>query len=64
MRICIRCEREMIENLDVKVEGAAYGLKVTEQGLFKNNLGKVHVAVCPECGYLEFYLDDVSRLRK
>ena len=52
----------MIENYDVKVEGAAYGLKITEQGIFKNNLGKVQAAVCPNCGYLEFYLNNVARI--
>ena len=52
MRKCIRCECEMRENYDVKVEGGAYGLKITKQGIFKANLGKVRVAVCPECGYL------------
>ena len=51
----------MIENLDVKVEGGAYGLKITKQGLFKDNLGKVHVTACPKCGYLEFYLEDTSK---
>ena len=56
MRKCIRCKCEMRENYDVKVEGGAYGLKITKQGIFKDNLGKVRVAVCPECGYLEFYL--------
>ena len=50
MRKCIRCEFEMRENYDVKVEGGAYGLKITKQGIFKDNLGKVHVAVCPKCG--------------
>ena len=64
MRMCIRCECEMIENFDVKVEGAAYGLKITQQGIFKDNLGKVYAAVCPECGYLEFYLKDVSKMKK
>lgn len=62
MRKCIRCEQNMIENYDVKVEGGAYGLKVTKQGLFKANLGKVRVAICPKCGYLEFYLDDTSKI--
>ena len=63
MRKCIRCECEMRENYDVKVEGGAYGLKITKQGIFKDNLGKVRVAVCPECGYLEFYLEDTSKLK-
>ena len=47
MRKCIRCESEMIENYDIKVEGAAYGLKITQQGIFKDNLGKVKAAVWP-----------------
>ncbi|MDD6796795.1 MAG: nucleic acid-binding protein [Clostridia bacterium] len=63
MRKCIRCECEMRENYDVKVEGGAYGLKITKQGIFKDNLGKVHVAVCPECGYLEFYLEDTAKIK-
>ena len=30
MRKCIRCNIEMIEDFDVKVEGSAYGLKITQ----------------------------------
>ena len=30
MRKCIRCNIEMIEDLDVKVEGSDYGLKITQ----------------------------------
>ena len=37
MRKCIRCNIEMVEDLDVKVEGGAYGVKVTQQGIFKEN---------------------------
>lgn len=40
MRECLRCKTPMIENFDVKVEAAAYGLKITEPGIFKDNLGK------------------------
>lgn len=64
MRKCIRCNQEMTENLDVKVEGGAYGLKITKQGIFKDSMGKVHCAVCPECGYLEFYLEDTAKIKK
>ena len=64
MRKCIRCEIEMIEDYDVKVEGSAYGLKNTKPGVFKANLGKVHAAVCPECGYIEFYLEDTTKIKK
>ena len=64
MRKCIRCDAEMKENLDVKVEGGAYGLKITEPGIFRDNLGKVRCAVCPACGYVELYLEDVSKIKK
>ena len=62
MRQCLRCNIEMKEDYDVKVEGAAYGLKITKPGIFKDNLGKVHAAACPKCGYLEFYLNDTAKL--
>lgn len=64
MRNCLRCEKEMVEDLDIKVEGAAYGVKVTEQGIFKESLGKVKCAVCPECGYIEPYIEDPSKIKK
>lgn len=54
MRKCIRCECEMRENYDVKVEGAAYGLKITEPGIFKDNLGKIHAAVALNVDILNF----------
>ena len=62
MRKCIRCSCEMRGDYDVKVVGAAYGLKITKPGIFKDNLGKVHAAVCPECGYLELYLEDTDKI--
>ena len=40
MRKCIRCDVEMLEDYDVKVEGGAYGLKITKLGIFKDNIGK------------------------
>ncbi len=64
MRKCLRCSTEMVEDLDIKVEGASYGIKVTEQGLFKKNLGKVTCAVCPECGYVETYIQDTTKVKK
>ena len=63
MRKCIRCDVKMIEDYDVKVEGGAYGLKITKPGIFKDKLGKVHASVCPECGYLEFYLEDTAKIK-
>lgn len=63
-RRCLRCNVEMIEDFDIKVEGAAYGIKITQQGLFKDNLGKVQCAICPECGYMETYIEDTNKVKK
>lgn len=60
----MRCNKEMIEDLDVKVEGRADGIKVTQYGIFKESLGKVRCAVCPECGYMESYIEDTSKIKK
>ncbi len=64
MRKCLRCNIEMVENLEFKVEGGAYGLKVTQQGIFKDNLGKIKCAVCPKCGYTETYIQDTSKVKE
>lgn len=63
MRNCIRCNVEMKEDLEVKVEGRADGIKVTEHGVFKENLGKLRCAVCPECGYVETYIQDTNKIK-
>lgn len=64
VRKCLKCNTNMVENLDFKIEGAAYGIKVTQQGIFKDNLGKIRCAVCPKCGYVETYLNDTSKIKK
>ncbi len=62
MRKCLRCNVKMIENLAVEAEGGAYGLNVTLPGIFRKNLGWVRGAVCPACGCLETYIEDVQKL--
>ncbi len=64
MRKCIRCNTEMIEDLEFKLKGGVYYIQVTEQGRFKENLGKVKCAVCPECGYTETYVENTDKIKK
>jgi len=63
MRKCIRCNQNMLENLEINVSNGGYGIDIREKGLFKNSLGRIKCAVCPECGYLETYIDDVTKIK-
>lgn len=63
MKKCLRCNAEMVETLEVKVAGRADGIKVSEYGIFKESLGKLKCAVCPECGYTETYIEDPSKIK-
>ena len=62
MRKCLRCENEMVENLEVMVSNGGYGIDV--KGMFKNAIGKIKCAVCPECGYTENYIENTDKIKK
>ena len=68
MRKCIRCNVEMMENLDIRDYFRGDRLKVTRpdtQGTMpKNNFGHIKAAVCPECGYIETYLDRLDKIKR
>ena len=66
MRNCLRCGAEMQEGCKVKVEGAGYGvvLSTQENKLFSGRIGKPRVAVCPVCGEVSIYLEDVDKLKE
>lgn len=62
MRKCIRCGSEMKENCAIKVEGIGYGIILSsdENKLFGGRMGKPKVAICPECGEVSIYLEDIE----
>lgn len=64
MRKCLRCETEMVENLLPIVSNGGFGLDIREKGLFKGSLGKIKCAVCPECGYVETYIDTTEKIKE
>ena len=64
MRKCFRCEATMVEGLNVMVTNGGYGVDVRQKGMFKASLGKIKCAVCPECGYVETYIEDTTRIKK
>ncbi|MBG9986209.1 nucleic acid-binding protein [Facklamia sp. DSM 111018] len=65
MRICIRCNTKMVENCGIKVKGARYGVVLTddEDKWFGGRLGEPKVAICPSCGEVSIYLEDVNKLK-
>jgi len=64
MRQCIRCKAEMVEDLIIRDSGDATRIVINTQGFFGKNLGKVKAAVCPECGEISIYLDDLTKLKE
>ena len=66
MRTCIRCNTKMVEDCGVKIQGAGYTFVITENEniMFgSQSIGKPKAAVCPNCGEISFYLEDVKQLR-
>lgn len=64
MRKCIRCGNEMKENCAIKVKGAGYGINLSsdETKLFAGRMGKPKVAICPKCGEVSIYMEDIEKL--
>ena len=66
MRECVRCQSEMVEDCDIKVESGGYGLTVanSENRIFAGRIGKPKVAVCPSCGEISIYIENTRDLKQ
>ncbi|MDD2556448.1 MAG: nucleic acid-binding protein [Syntrophaceticus sp.] len=65
MRICRQCQCEMVEGFDVKVDSAGYGITIAAgTGFFADRIEKPKVAICPECGEISLYIDNVDKISK
>lgn len=65
VRKCVRCGTAMKEGCDIKIEGGGNGIVLAGDAgrLFGGRLGKPKVAICPACGEVSLYLDDISKLK-
>ena len=65
MRKCIRCGNEMKEGCAIKIEGGGNGivLSADENKLFGGRIGKPKVAICPNCGEVSIYIEDLEKLK-
>lgn len=63
MRDCLRCQSQMLEGFDMKVDGAGYGVTITKTTkFFAKRLEKPKVAIWPHCGEISFYLENIDEL--
>ena len=65
MRKCIRCGAEMKEGCQIMTEFSIYGIVLSkdEDKVLGGRIGKPKVAICPDCGEVSMYVDDVEKLR-
>ncbi|NLK90441.1 MAG: nucleic acid-binding protein [Clostridiales bacterium] len=65
MRICKQCQEVMLEGFDIKVEWGGYGIKISDgTGIFAKRLEKPKVAICPKCGEISLYIENVDKMDK
>ena len=62
---CNQCQSEMITDCGVSVEADTYGLRIFKKskGLFNKVSGKPKASVCPNCGYLAFYIENFKEFK-
>ena len=55
----------MKEGCAIKIEGSGNGIVLSADAakLFGGRIGKPNVAICPACGEVSIYLEDVSKLQ-
>jgi RNase P subunit RPR2 len=65
LRICKQCQEVMLEGFDIKVEGAGYGIKISKRtGVFSKKIEKPKVAICPKCGEVSLYIENIDEINK
>ena len=65
-RVCQQCQSEMISDCELTVEHNFYGIKISQKraGLFNNVSVKPKAAVCPTCGYVALYVENLSKFQQ
>lgn len=55
----------MIEGAGIRVDSSGYGIKLTsDETIFAKSIGKIRAAVCPKCGEISLYVEEVDKLEK
>ncbi|MCB2296054.1 nucleic acid-binding protein [Clostridium algoriphilum] len=64
MKICNQCQSELNEDFDIKVDAKAYGIKITNKGIWGDKIDKPKVAIFPKCGNVSMYIENVEKRLK
>ncbi|MEG0330071.1 MAG: hypothetical protein RR537_05680 [Longicatena sp.] len=68
MRICIRCQSEMVEDYGLKIESFSAGVAPVKlsrgQGVLSESVGNIKLAICPNCGEISLYIEDYKDIVK
>ncbi len=63
MRLCHRCQVEMKEGFDIKLENDLCGITVTEsKKALAKRIERPKVAICPKCGEVSLYIENLARV--
>lgn len=65
MRKCLRCDEIMIEDYMLKTENLtaqASVLLAKGTGIFSDKKGKIKAAVCPACGEISIFFDNLDKI--
>ncbi len=62
MRNCTRCHTAMTEGGQI-ITGDAVPVRISinRKKAFRSDIGTPHVAVCPRCGEISFYIPNVEK---
>jgi len=61
MRKCHRCDIEMVEGFNIKVENGGYGIKIcNSKGILAKKIEKPKAAICPKCGEISLYIENTE----
>lgn len=66
VRKCIRCKCDMLEGYEIETGKETGGVYLKDSKIWNiyGSIDEIKVAVCPSCGELSFYIDDIDKLEK
>lgn len=64
MRKCLRCGKDMIEGYSIREDSEAAEIQLVESEELLAKRIRPKVAVCPGCGEVSVYIENIEKLQK